>query len=81
MYGIPAHIVAVIKHFYTDFSCSVGSSDLSFLVKLGVRQGCVMAAGLCLALSSTGFHAEQQRKEKGNTLDTDICFRRPRLCR
>ena len=43
MYGIPAHIVAVIKHFYTDFSCSVGSSDLSFLVKSGVRQGFVMS--------------------------------------
>ena len=43
MYGIPSHIVAVIKHFYTDVSCSVGSSDLSFLVKSGVRQGCVMS--------------------------------------
>ena len=44
MYGIPAHIVRVIKQFYTDFCCSVGGSDLSFHVKSGVRQGCVMSA-------------------------------------
>ena len=43
VHGIPSHIVAVIKHFYTDVSCSVGSSDLSFLVKSGVRQGCIMS--------------------------------------
>ena len=43
MYGIPSHIVAVIKHFYADFSCSVGNSDLSFIIKSGVRQGCVMS--------------------------------------
>jgi len=43
-YGIPAHIVRVIKQFYTDFCCSVGRSDLSFHVKSGVRQGCVMSA-------------------------------------
>ena len=43
-YGIPAHIVQVIKQFYTDFCCSVGGSDLSFHVKSGVRQGCVMSA-------------------------------------
>ena len=40
-YGIPSHVVAVIKNFHTDFSCSVGSSDLSFLAKSGVRQGCI----------------------------------------
>ena len=43
-YGIPAHIVQVIKQFHTDFCCSVGGSDLSFHVKSGVRQGCVMSA-------------------------------------
>ena len=43
-YGIPTHIVRVIKQFYTDFCCSVGGSDLSFHVKSGVRQGCVMSA-------------------------------------
>ena len=43
-YGIPAHIVRVIKQFYTDFRCSVGCSDLGFYVKSGVRQGCVMSA-------------------------------------
>ena len=34
----------VIMQFYTDFCCSVGGSDLSFHVKSGVRQGCVMSA-------------------------------------
>ena len=43
MYGIPSHVVAVIKHFYANFSCSVGNSDLSFLIESGVRQGCVMS--------------------------------------
>ena len=43
MYGIPSHVVAVIKHFYANFSCSVGNSDLSFLIKSGLRQGCVMS--------------------------------------
>ena len=43
-YGIPAHIVRVIKQFYTDFCCSVGGSDLSIHVKSSVRQGCVMSA-------------------------------------
>ena len=40
-YGIPSHVVAVIKDFHTDFSCLVGSSDSSFLAKSGVRQGCI----------------------------------------
>ena len=39
MYGIPSHILAVVKHFYAEFSCSVGNSDLNFLIKFGVRQG------------------------------------------
>ena len=43
MYGIPSQIVAVIKHFYANFSCSVGNSDLSSLIKSLVRQGCVMS--------------------------------------
>ena len=43
MYGIPSHIVTVIKHFYANFFCSVGNSDLSFLIKPGVRQGCIMS--------------------------------------
>lgn len=31
--------------FYTEFRCTVGtSSDISFLVKSGVRQGCVMSS-------------------------------------
>lgn len=42
-YGIPPKIIAIIKQFYLNFSCTVGTSDLSFDVKSGVRQGCVMS--------------------------------------
>ena len=43
MYGIPQQMVLLIKSFYVNFSCRVGSSDYSFEVKTGVRQGCVMS--------------------------------------
>ena len=43
MYGIPQHIVDLIKTFYANFKCRVGKS-LAFQVKTGVRQGCVMSA-------------------------------------
>ena len=60
MYGIPLHIVAVIQYFYTDFSCSVGGSDLTFLVKSsGVRQECSMCG---LLFKIVGFYAEHQRE-------------------
>jgi hypothetical protein len=42
-YGIPDKIIQVIKQFYSNFSCTVGTSDMSFQVKSGVRQGCVMS--------------------------------------
>ena len=45
-YRIPLHIIQIIKSFYYNFICSVGSSSLNFLVKTGIRQGCVMSAGL-----------------------------------
>ena len=45
-YGIPLHVVQIIKSFYQNFTCSVGSSSLNFQVKAGVRQGCVMSAVL-----------------------------------
>ena len=45
-YGIPLHIVQIIKSFYHNFTCSVESSSLNFYVKTGVRQGCVMSSVL-----------------------------------
>ena len=45
-YGIPQDITLTIKSFYNNFTCKVGNSDLSFHVKTGVRQGCVMSAML-----------------------------------
>ena len=44
-YGIPPKIVSIIKLFYAGFRCTVGeTADTSFLVKSGVRQGCVMSS-------------------------------------
>ena len=45
-YGIPQEIVLVIKSFYSNFSCRVRNSEISFSVKTGVRQGCFMSAML-----------------------------------
>ena len=39
-------IVQIIKSFYHNFICSMGSSSLNFQVKTSVRQGCVMSAVL-----------------------------------
>ena len=43
-YGIPHHLVCVIKSFYANFTCRVGNSYNSIEVKTGVRQGCVMSS-------------------------------------
>ncbi|KAL9980638.1 hypothetical protein ACROYT_G009248 [Oculina patagonica] len=43
-YGVPQKIVQLIQSFYAAFTCSVENSDISFEVKTGVRQGCVMSA-------------------------------------
>ena len=45
-YGIPLCIVQIIKSFYHNFTCSVGSSSLNFQVKTGIRQGYVRSAVL-----------------------------------
>jgi hypothetical protein len=43
-YGIPSQIVQLIKQFYTNFSCTINyEADTNFLVKSGVKQGCVMS--------------------------------------
>ena len=44
-YGKPAKIVELIKAFYLEFNCSIGSSsDACFIVKSCVRQRCLMSA-------------------------------------
>src|SRR5579871_6002493 len=43
-YGIPQKIVDIIALFYRDFSCNIKHSDKTFLMKSGVRQGCVMSS-------------------------------------
>ena len=45
-YGIPQRIINIIKCFYSNFTCCIGQGDLSFEVKTGVRQGCVMSSML-----------------------------------
>lgn len=44
-YGVLSKIDDLVKAFYTEFKCTLGSSSkTSFLVKSGVRQGCMMSA-------------------------------------
>ena len=45
-YGIPSHLVEIIKSFYDNFTCCVGDGDILFEVHTGVRQGCVMSTFL-----------------------------------
>lgn len=45
-YGIPQHLIDIIKSFYVNFRCKVGNSSIEFDVKTGVRQGCVMSSTL-----------------------------------
>ena len=45
-YGIPFHLVEIIKSFYDNFTCCVGDGDILFEVHTGVRQGCVMSTFL-----------------------------------
>ena len=42
--GIHLRIVQIIRSFYHNLPCSVGSSTVNFQVKTGIRQGCVMSA-------------------------------------
>ena len=41
--GIPQEIFLIIKSIYNNFTCKVGSNEISFYVKTGVRQGCCMS--------------------------------------
>ncbi len=43
-YGIPNHMVKLIKSFYNNYNGCVGGSGIWFEVTTGVRQGCVMSA-------------------------------------
>lgn len=43
-YGIPQHLIDIIKSFYVNFKCRVGNSSIEFDVRTGVRQGCVMSS-------------------------------------
>ena len=49
-YGTPQRIVNIIKCFYLNFTCCVGQGDLSFEVKTGVRQGCVISVLFNIAI-------------------------------
>ena len=68
-YGIPLHIVQIIKSFYHNFTCSIGSSSLNFQVGTGVRQGCVMPEVL-FNLVMDWVSDAQQKKAKMDQMDT-----------
>ena len=42
-YGMLQQIIDIIESFYANFTCRVGGSETSFLVKSGVRRGCTMS--------------------------------------
>ena len=43
MYGIPQHILDLVKTFYANFKSQVVNSSLAFQVKTEVRKGCVIS--------------------------------------
>ena len=45
-YGIPSHLIVIIRSFYHNFTCSVGDGDILFEVKTGFMQQCVMSTVL-----------------------------------
>lgn len=45
-YGIPQHLLDIIKSFYVNFRCRVGNTSIEFDVETGLRQGCVMSSTL-----------------------------------
>ena len=46
VYGIPSHLIEIIRGLYHNFTCSVTSCDILFDVKAGFRQECVMSTVL-----------------------------------
>ena len=44
--GSATHIVDIIKPFYENYTCTISQSDITFMVNLGVRKGCVKSAVL-----------------------------------
>ena len=45
-YGVPQKVTSIISLFYSDYTCCMQNSSLSFSVNSAVRQGCVMSAFL-----------------------------------
>ena len=45
-YGIQQPVINIIKCFYSNLTCCIRQEDLSFEVKTGVLQGCVMSTML-----------------------------------
>ena len=71
--GSPLRMVQIIKSFYHNFPCRVGSSSLNFQIKTGVRQGCVMSAilfNLEIDLVMRGATGDQPRGIRGTVFET-----------
>ena len=65
-YGIPCKIVQLIKAFYTNFKCTVGTSPgTGFEVKSGVRQGCVMSSLLFILSIDWVMRSTMNRNNRG----------------
>ena len=78
---IPAKIVSLVKVFYTDFRCIVGgTNDTSFLVKSGVRQGCVMSSLLFIVVVDLGNANNPKQLKHWHQMDPLFQLRGLRLC-
>ena len=75
-YGIPPHIVDLIKLFYVNYTRCIGQSDIAFKVKSGVRQGCVIQH--CHRL---GYEENNGRTNTRDKMDTVLLPREYRLRR
>lgn len=80
-YGIPFHLVEIIKSFYGNFTCCVGDGDILFEVHTGVRQGCVMSTFLFNLVVDWIMHRTTEDQVRGNQMDTFLLPGRPGLRR
>ena len=67
-YGIPDKLVRVIADIYARFECAVVDGNLTsdwFMIKLGVKQGCMMSRFLFLLCLDWVMRKATARKRRG----------------
>ena len=64
-YGIPDKIERVIAGMYVGFECEIVVTSDWFMIKFGVKQGCVMSVFLFLLCLDWVMRKAQQTREEG----------------